>query len=76
MKEDQDYLAVFEAADDGSFSVYVPDLPGCVSSGDSMDEAERMIREAIRVHIDSLREHGEPVPAPTSRGALIRAEAA
>ncbi len=71
-----DYLVIFEKAEDGTYSVYVPDLPGCVSSGDTFEEAERMIREAIQVHIESLRERGEPVPAPTSRAGIVHTDAA
>lgn len=68
-----DYLVVFERNPDGSYCVYVPDLPGCVSAGDSLEEAEKMIREAIIVHVSSLHEHGEPVPPPTSVGRVVHA---
>ena len=71
-----DYVVIFEKAEDGTYSVYVPDLPGCVSSGDTFEEAERMIREAIEAHIESLREQGESVPAPTSRAGIIHTDAA
>ena len=71
-----DYLVIFEKADDGSYSVYVPDLPGCVSAGDTLEEAEQMIREAIELHIESMREQGEPVPPPTSRAGTIHTDAA
>ncbi len=59
------YLVIIEKADDGSFSAYVPDLPGCVSCGETVDEARQLIDEAVRLHIDSLRQHGEPVPLPS-----------
>jgi len=49
-----------------NFSAYVPDLPGCVATGDTVEEVERNIREAIRFHIDGLRGDGLPVPAPTT----------
>ena len=68
-----DYLAVFEHCDDGSYSVYVPDLPGCVSSGDTLSEAEQMIRQAIGLHLQSLSEHGEPVPPPTAQARIVHA---
>lgn len=57
------YVVVLEPTDIG-YSVYVPDLPGCVSVGESRDEAIEMITEAIELHIESLREHGEEVPTP------------
>jgi predicted RNase H-like HicB family nuclease len=58
------YAVVIEGAD-GSFA-YVPDLPGCVATGGSVDEVATLIREAIELHIESLRIHGGPVPAPTT----------
>jgi predicted RNase H-like HicB family nuclease len=47
----------------------VPDLPGCVAVGKSRGEVERLIAEAIPLHIESMREQGEPVPAPTAVGS-------
>jgi predicted RNase H-like HicB family nuclease len=61
-----EYAVVIEPADDGSYSAYVPDLPGCVSCGDTQEEAEQLIKEAIELHIESLQQHGEPVPLPKS----------
>lgn len=65
-----EYLVVIEGGDD-SWSAYVPDLPGCVSAGVSREEVEQLIREAIALHIESMREHGEPVPSPSARGAIV-----
>jgi predicted RNase H-like HicB family nuclease len=48
---------------------YVSDLPGCVPVGRSRDEVERLITEAIPLHIESMREQGEPVPVPTAVGS-------
>ena len=59
------YAIVIEKAD-GNYSAYVPDLPGCVATGDSVATVEREMRAAIRFHIDGLKEDGLPVPAPTS----------
>ncbi|HEY8335144.1 MAG TPA: type II toxin-antitoxin system HicB family antitoxin [Tardiphaga sp.] len=59
------YAVVIEKAD-GNYSAYVPDLPGCVATGDSVKAVEIEIRDAIRFHIDGLKEDGLPVPAPTS----------
>jgi predicted RNase H-like HicB family nuclease len=60
-----EYLAIFE---DGPTSIgaYVPDLPGCAAVGETKDEVREVIREAIEMHIESLRENGDPVPAPHS----------
>lgn len=51
----------------GNFSAYVPDLPGCVASGDTIEEVELRIREAIKFHLQGIREDGKPVPAPSSQ---------
>jgi predicted RNase H-like HicB family nuclease len=67
------YTVVIEPADDGSFSVWVPDLPGCASCGDTRDEALANIAEAIRGHIETLRTHGEPVPQPRSTATVVQA---
>lgn len=59
------YAVVIEKAGAG-YSAYVPDLPGCVATAASVNEVEFEIRDAIRFHIDGLKEDGLPVPAPTS----------
>lgn len=68
-----DYTVVIEQAGDGSYSAYVPDLPGCVACGDTVEEAAEAIREAVRLHIESLRRHGEQVPAPVTRSIKVSA---
>ena len=59
------YGVVIEKAE-GNYSAYVPDLPGCVATGSTPEEAEEQIRQAIRFHLKGLREDGLPVPEPTS----------
>ena len=59
------YAIVIEKAA-GNYLAYVPDLPGCVATGDTVETVEREIRNAIRFHIESLKEDGLPAPAPTS----------
>ena len=54
-----------------NFSAYVPDLPGCVATGDTLDETVRAMRDAIEFHIESLREHSEPVPTPRCTTAVV-----
>jgi predicted RNase H-like HicB family nuclease len=68
-----DYIVVIEKADDGSYSAYVPDLPGCVSCGDTEDEARQLIEEAVPLHIESLRAHGESVPRPVASTHVVHA---
>ena len=50
-----------------NFSAYVPDLPGCVATGDTLSDTETAIRDAIELHLDGMREDGAPIPPPTSR---------
>ena len=66
------YLVVIEGEGD-SFSGYVPDLPGCVAAGDTADEVRELMHEAIPLHIESLRSHGEPVPEPRSQVEFVEA---
>jgi predicted RNase H-like HicB family nuclease len=68
-----EYTVIIEPADDGTFSVYVPDLPGCVSTGRSREEAIESIREAIQGHVATLRELGHPVPPPRSQSQVVAA---
>jgi predicted RNase H-like HicB family nuclease len=63
--------AVIIEGDGESFSGYAPDLPGCVAAGSSATEVEELMREAIRLHIESLRAHGEPVPPPSAAAATV-----
>jgi predicted RNase H-like HicB family nuclease len=61
----QRYAVIFEQAEH-NWAAYVPDLPGCISTGKTLEETERNIQEALRGHIAVLREFDEPVPSPTS----------
>ena len=60
------YAIVIEKAE-GNFSAYVPDLPGCVATGATIEDVESQIREAIEFHLDGMREDGTPIPSPASR---------
>jgi len=66
------YAIVIEKADE-NYSAYVPDLPGCVATGATIEAVEHEIREAIRFHIDGLKADGLPVPTPTSIAEYIEA---
>ncbi len=57
------YAVVFERTPNNC-GAYAPDLPGCIATGASMDDTRATIRQAISLHIESLAEHGEPVPEP------------
>jgi predicted RNase H-like HicB family nuclease len=60
------YAIVIEDAGD-NYSAYVPDLPGCVATGETVQETEHAIREAIELHLKGLRIDGTPIPQPSSR---------
>ena len=68
------YLVVIERGE-SSYGAYVPDLPGCVAIGESTAEVETLIREAIEIHIDGLRAHGEAVPEPSSTSQFVSIDA-
>jgi predicted RNase H-like HicB family nuclease len=72
LSSETEYLVVIEKAEDGSYSAFVPDLPGCVSCGDTVDEVTGLIQEAIGLHIQSLTSHGEPVPEPAAIARLVK----
>jgi predicted RNase H-like HicB family nuclease len=59
------YAVIFERAEN-NWAAYVPDLPGCMTTGTTLEEIERNIREAIQGHLQTLREFGEPTPPPMS----------
>lgn len=59
------YAIVIEKGSN-NYSAYVPDLPGCVSTGSTVSETEDSIKEAISFHIDGLKEDDLPVPEPTT----------
>ena len=61
----QKYAVIFEQAE-SNWAAYVPDLPGCITTGRTLEETERNIREAIEGHLQTLREFGDPAPAPVS----------
>lgn len=58
------YAIVMEKAK-SNFAAYVPDLPGCVATGRTIKATEKRLREAIKLHVQGLREDGLPVPKPT-----------
>jgi len=64
------YAVVYEQAP-RNWAAYVPDLPGCVATGATRAEVERLIREGIRLHLEAMRESGEPIPEPTTGVELV-----
>jgi predicted RNase H-like HicB family nuclease len=66
------YAIVIEKANQ-NYSAYVPDLPGCVATGDSVAEVETEIGQAIRLHVEGLLEDGLPIPEPAAIAEYIDA---
>ena len=69
------YAVVFEKSSTG-YGAYVPDLPGCVTAASTLREAEILIQEAIKMHLDGILEDGDEVPAPTTVAEMIEVTAA
>lgn len=69
------YAVIVERGEDGGYGAWSPDLPGCVAVADSYDECVTLMREAIPLHIDSLRANGDPIPLPVTV-AVLTVEAA
>ena len=59
------FAVVFEKAK-SNWAAYVPDLPGCITTGSTLEETKLNIREAIELHLEAMLEVGEPIPVPTS----------
>ncbi len=69
------YAIVIERGRD-NLSAYVPDLPGCVTTGKTVEEVERNIREAIELHLEGMLEDGEPIPEPSTAVAYVEFQVA
>lgn len=64
------YIALIHGDDKPGFGISFPDFPGCISDGDTMEDAVRRGREALTFHIESMAEDGEGIPAPTPRAEI------
>lgn len=69
------YAIVIERGRD-NLSAYVPDLPGCVTTGKTVEEVERNIREAIELHLEGMLEDGEAIPEPSTAVAYVEMQVA
>ena len=59
------YAVVFEKTGTG-YSAYIPDLPGCIATGRSLDQAKRLISQAANQHLEAMRRDGDPIPVPSA----------
>lgn len=64
------YLVIIEKTDTG-YSAYVPDLPGCITVGDTKEEIEKNIQEAIQLHLEGMREDGLEIPEPSTEAMTV-----
>jgi predicted RNase H-like HicB family nuclease len=64
------YAVIFEQAE-ANWAAYVPDLPGCMTTGRTLEETKQNIREAIEGHLQTLRQFGYPVPEPSSLAGVV-----
>ena len=71
----QRYLIVIEGDGNTNYSAYSPDVPGCAAVGDSPEDCEREMREALAFHLEGLAEAGEPIPQPRSSAAYVEVAA-
>lgn len=65
------YKAVLEPQQEGGYTIYVPALPGCVSQGETAEEAMANIKEAIEIYLESLKERGIPLPQVEEREVAV-----
>ena len=70
-EEMTEYTIIIEDAG-SNFAAYAPDVPGCVAAGETAEETMQLMEEALALHIEMLREMGEPVPEPHVRAAVVQ----
>lgn len=59
------YTVLYEKTSTG-YSAHVPDLPGCIAAGSTLEETEQLMREAVEMHLEGMKEDGDPIPMPTT----------
>jgi len=69
------YTVIYEKGPT-SWGAYVPDLPGVIAVGDSRDEVERLIQEAVEFHLEGMRDEGISIPPPSSSAGVVEVAAA
>jgi predicted RNase H-like HicB family nuclease len=67
----REYAVIFGQTKTG-WSAHVPDLPGLAAVGSTFEETEQLMREALKIHIDGMREDGEPIPEPITRVMTVK----
>jgi len=67
--------AIIIEGTEGNYGAYVPDLPGCVTTGETLEEVRTLMRKAIEFHLDGMRADRLPIPEPTSRVVYVEVAA-
>jgi predicted RNase H-like HicB family nuclease len=70
--KDAKYIAIYAKTQTG-YSAHVPDLPGCIATGRTLELTKRRMREAVVMHLRGMREDGEPIPRPTTLADVVEA---
>jgi predicted RNase H-like HicB family nuclease len=73
MAQPNAYAYVIERAEDGGYWAYLPDLPGCTTTGDSPEQVEQQLREAVELYLSYYTDRGLPPPPPQARVGTLRA---
>jgi predicted RNase H-like HicB family nuclease len=69
------YAIVIEHVPGSNYSAYAPDLPGCIATGDTIEEVTQLMREGIEFHIEGMREDGLPIPEPSTAVSMVEVAA-
>ncbi len=69
------YAVVIEKVLGSNYSAYVPDLPGCVAAADTLEETKRLMKEAVEIHLEGMREDGLPIPEASTEVAVVEVAA-
>ena len=64
------YAVIYEKTSTG-YSAYLPDLPGCVAAGATLEETKELIRGAVAMHLEAMREDGDVIPEPTTQAEYM-----
>jgi Uncharacterized conserved protein len=73
VKETRSYAYVIERAEDGGYWAYLPDLPGCSTTGNTPEEVEHQLPEAVDLYLSYFRDRGLPTPSPEARVGTLTA---
>lgn len=74
MSDNYIFPAIFEPCEEGGYCVTFPDLPGCITEGDTLEESYKMAKEAATLHLWSMEDDGDPIPQPTPPSAIAAPE--